>query len=283
MDDLKTRFWISLAFLVMVGFLLYFVNYLATQIAIAVIFTGIVILAQWEFYHMTAQKGMSAQWISYLATPCYIGATFISFFYSQWNIIPNIVLGLLIFALFLEHFFKKNSPISSIAASIMGIMYVVVPLNFLFKITFIPYNTVLGGQWWVTYLLLVTKGGDIGAYFFGKALGKHYLAPTISPKKTYEGLAGGILFSVAISFAMIYWTPHASTMFNIPWIYAVVLGVALAVIGLLGDLSESIIKRDAHVKDSNKFKGLGGVLDMFDSLIFAAPTFYLFLLLGHYI
>ena len=284
LEDLKTRFWTSALIVVGLGLLVYYLDSLTVKLVLTVVFSGFLLLTQWEFYQMAANRGLIGQKVSYLAVPCLLGTVLLSLFNSNWSFVSNIVLGAIVFALFIEHFFKKNQPISSIAISIMAIFYIVVPLSFLLKITFLPDNGSFSGRWWIAFLILVTKAADVGAYFIGKMLGKHYLAPAISPKKTYEGLIAGIVSSVGVSFALIYLTPQAKVLFNPAWAYALVLGFTLAIIGLLGDLAESLIKRDADVKDSNNnLKGFGGFLDMFDSLIFTAPSFYLFLSYGNFI
>ncbi len=283
LEDLKTRFWTSIIIVVGLGLLVFYLDNLVIKITLTAVFTGFLILTQWEFYQMTANNGFNGQLVSYLAAPCLLAAVLVALFNPHWRFVSGVILGAIVFLLFLEHFFKKNKPISSIAISLMGIFYIIVPLSFLLKITLIPYNGTFSGRWWIVFLIIVTKAADVGAYFIGKMVGKHYLAPSISPKKTYEGLIAGIVFSVGVSFALIYFTPQARALFCPAWAYALALGFFLAVIGLLGDLAESLIKRDADVKDSNKLKGFGGFLDMFDSLIFTAPSFYLFLCYGNFI
>lgn len=282
-EELQTRFWASASIVVTIGLLLYFSYYFSVAIIMTVVFSGLILLAQWEFHHMAAQKGLHEQSLIYLASPLFVGSVFMASFNSSWAPVPLIVLGSFVFLLLMQHFIYNQEPITRISISLMGLLYVVVPLSFPIKITFMSYVEGPSGQWWVMFLILVTKASDIGAYFFGKSIGKHYLAPKISPKKTYEGLIGGILFSVIACFAIIYLTPSALKILNYPWLYAIVLGIALSVIGLLGDLAESIIKRDAGVKDSNKLKGFGGLLDLFDSLIFTSPAFYLFLMFGKFV
>lgn len=283
MEDLKNRFWIGSIVILTLGLFLFFSYKVPFAIGLTVIVIGLVALAQWEFYHMAAQKGLHEQSVAYLASPLYIGAIFVSSYYSSWCHAPSIVIGAIIFLLLVQHFYVNKDPIHRISVSLMGIFYVVVPLSFLIKITFVRMGLPLSGQWWVMMLVLVTKTSDMGAYFIGKTIGKHFLAPKVSPKKTYEGLIGGILFSVGTCFAVIYLTPTALKTLSYPWLYAIIIGIALSCIGLLSDLTESLIKRDAGVKDSNKLKGFGGILDMLDSLIFAAPAFYLFLVCGHFV
>jgi len=136
---------------------------------------------------------------------------------------------------------------------------------------------------WLIYFLGAVKIGDVAAYFFGKTLGSNTLS-TISPKKTREGffaaLVGGLAFSVGFHFFIQLpgiW-PMRLTLFQ-----AIFLGILLPMIGQFSDLSESLLKRDAHVKDSNQLPGLGGVLDMIDSLLFSSAFLYFYIKLTHFI
>jgi phosphatidate cytidylyltransferase len=127
------------------------------------------------------------------------------------------------------------------------------------------------GLWPLLMFIFVVKSADIGAYSIGKLFGKHKFSPKISPGKTWEGMGGavGAAIIVAIGFSLI-----CDIMF---WWPAVMFGLVFAFIGQLGDLAESMIKRDAEQKDSaNKVPGFGGVLDIVDSPLVAAPLAYLF-------
>jgi phosphatidate cytidylyltransferase len=122
----------------------------------------------------------------------------------------------------------------------------------------------------IFYLLLVVWLGDAGAYYVGKSLGRHKLSPRISPKKTVEGLAGGIAVSIIAAVVV-----HLTFFKEIPLIHAVISGVILSVAGVIGDLAESMWKRSAAVKDSGTLiPGHGGFLDRFDSIFFTAPILY---------
>lgn len=122
------------------------------------------------------------------------------------------------------------------------------------------------------------KVGDIAAYFSGSAIGKHKLIPRISPKKSIEGTVFGIAACAAMAFLAVTLFPKSFFYFS-HW-EAIIFGCSLGIMGLFGDLSESAIKRQAGVKDSSRLFGdMGGVLDLIDSLIFAAPTAYFLLLL----
>jgi len=128
------------------------------------------------------------------------------------------------------------------------------------------------------YLLLAVKWGDAGAYFIGSKFGRHRLAPAISPKKSWEGLFGGILFSCVVG--VIWWALNDGTLgpFRFPLYHTIILGILLPVIGTLGDLVESLFKRAVDVKDSGAIAhGMGGMLDMIDSLLFTAPFMYIYI------
>ncbi|MEO1087478.1 MAG: phosphatidate cytidylyltransferase [Acidobacteriota bacterium] len=125
------------------------------------------------------------------------------------------------------------------------------------------------GAWVVLALLAITKCCDIGAYLTGVAIGRNKLIPWLSPGKTWEGLIGGILFSAAVAAGL----SLLDTRYPLSW--AIITGALLAISGQLGDLTASLFKRDADLKDSGKaVPGFGGVLDIVDSPIVAAPVGY---------
>ena len=128
------------------------------------------------------------------------------------------------------------------------------------------------------YLLLAVKWGDAGAYFIGSRFGKHRLAPAISPKKSWEGLVGGIVFSCVVGGGWWLLSDGMLGPYEFPLYHALILGVVLPVIGTLGDLVESLFKRAVNVKDSGAIAyGMGGMLDMIDSLLFTAPFLYIYI------
>ena len=123
--------------------------------------------------------------------------------------------------------------------------------------------------WYLVIQLLITSGADIGAYFAGRAFGKHKLAPQVSPGKTWEGVVGGVALVVVVAVIADHWLPVAALPF-------VLLSICVALLSVVGDLSESLFKRQVGLKDSGTlFPGHGGVLDRVDSLTAAAPAFWL--------
>jgi phosphatidate cytidylyltransferase len=148
---------------------------------------------------------------------------------------------------------------------LFGVLYVGLTLS-----TLVLTRTFPAGEFFILFVALVTWAGDTGAYYSGNLWGRRLLAPTVSPKKTVEGLFGGMALACATAFlAQTWFLPQIRVM------DALVLGVLLTVAGLLGDLSESALKRSVGVKDSGGIlPGHGGMLDRLDSLLFTAPAFY---------
>jgi phosphatidate cytidylyltransferase len=127
------------------------------------------------------------------------------------------------------------------------------------------------GLWPTLMFFFAVKSADIGAYAFGRLFGRHKLAPRVSPGKTWEGMAGAVAAAMVISLAF-------AEVFGIMGMWsALVFGACIAFIGQMSDLTESMLKRDAKQKDSsNRVPGFGGILDVIDSPLFAAPLAYLF-------
>lgn len=133
------------------------------------------------------------------------------------------------------------------------------------------------GVWFVLLALLISWLGDTGAYFAGRTFGKHKLAPRISPKKTVEGLVGGVL-AAAVGVVVLKWL----VLTQLSWLDAVLLGAVGCLVGVVGDLAESLFKRAFDVKDSGWIlPGHGGILDRVDSVLFVAPTVWAYMVIVH--
>ena len=130
--------------------------------------------------------------------------------------------------------------------------------------------------WIVVGVILLTKSSDTGAFFAGRAIGRHKMIPWLSPGKTWEGLAGGVAAAVLIGAALAgasRWLPEPAD--HVPWLVGAVCGVVFALVGQLGDLAVSLFKRGAGMKDTSAIlPGLGGVLDVLDSPLMVAPVAY---------
>lgn len=199
----------------------------------------------------------------------------LSFFWSAQRglgaLLPLFLLFLYMSILFIEHFQKKESSIAEIAIGLFPFIYIVIPLGLSFYILYqFPH-----GRWWVAYLIVVTKVADIGGYFGGKLLGKHKLASTISPNKTWEGTLSALGSALVVTY-LFYYFYSSNLSFSLP--IAMGLGLMLGLIGQVGDLCESLLKRDAKVKDSNNIPGIGGILDLVDSILLNIPVLFFFLL-----
>ena len=187
---------------------------------------------------------------------------------------------LIVTTILLRQFPQKNNlrPLETMAGTLMGVLYV--PLMLSFYPRLLLTWGVDTGRWLIFYGVLVVKLSDIGAYFVGSLCGRHKLCPRISPKKTWEGLLGGILASLAAS--LVWWQlAHGrigALELTLP--HAIALGLLLPVMGLFGDLAESVLKRAADVKDSASYiQGMGGVLDVLDSLLLTAPLLFIYVLM----
>ena len=171
------------------------------------------------------------------------------------------------------------SGILAVATTLFGLMYVPWLLNFVQKITFFPFPAASHaetGHFYVLYFILVTKFSDMGAYCVGSLIGKNKMIPRVSPGKTWEGFGGAIVVSTGVSLAFAHLA--GPRLYGMTWFHAAILGVVLSVGAVVGDLIESIFKREAGLKDSGKFfPGIGGILDLLDSLLFNAPLMYLYL------
>lgn len=161
----------------------------------------------------------------------------------------------------------------AISTTLFGLLYVPWLLNFIAKIAFFP---AIEGRYYVLYFILVTKFSDVGAYVTGSLIGRHKMIPRISPGKTWEGFFGAILVSTGVS--VLFARLLGSHLAGMNVLHAIILGIILSVAAVIGDLIESLFKREAGVKDSGKLlPGIGGILDLLDSLLFNAPLMYLYL------
>ncbi len=184
------------------------------------------------------------------ALPLFMGALFVFFFYGM-------VKGREL----------KDSAID-VAFKALGLMYIALPLAYL-----APLREMDGGQWWILFLLVVIWSSDTLAFLTGKLLGRHRLAPEISPKKTIEGAIGGLSGAFIAAF---FFNMFAGMGMGLKGVF--VLSIAIGFIAMIGDLAESLLKRSAGVKDSGSIiPGHGGILDRIDSILFPIPLLYYFL------
>jgi phosphatidate cytidylyltransferase len=194
---------------------------------------------------------------------------------SRVNDFETSFIILFVLGLCFRQFTSKTNTTGLVAISVtlFGLMYVAWLLNFIQKIHFFPGAN---GKYFLLYFVLITKFSDTGAYAVGSVFGQHKMIPRISPGKTWEGFAGAIVISTLASVLFVQFFGNQMVGMNL--LHAVILGMALSVCAVVGDLIESLFKREAGVKDSGRlFPGIGGILDLLDSLLFNAPIMYLYL------
>jgi len=243
---------------------------------------------QWEFYRAQEEKGHKV----FKQSGLFCGALV---FANSWYFLIHhpgharfVHLGgelVLVFAL-LGAFIRlvvvpeaHRAPITTAALTLLGLLYVPFLLNFLALLAFTP-GTMQGhpeqNRFLLIYLLAVTKFSDVGAYVIGSLVGRHKMIPRISPGKTWEGFAGAILTSLAISIALT--RVMGARVQAISFTDSIILGLLLPLVSVVGDLAESVVKRDASIKDSgHSIPGIGGALDLIDSILFTAPVLYFYL------
>ena len=168
---------------------------------------------------------------------------------------------------------------SMVGHTMLGVLYVSWLLGFMLKIYFFAKQAGAGFDpgYCLLFFILTTKCSDIGAYSLGSLIGRHKMIPSVSPAKTWEGFVGAILLSTAAAMVMAHYWGEAR-LGGMTLGHAAALGPVLAVGAVIGDLVESVFKRDSGVKDSGSFfPGIGGILDLLDSLLFNAPLMFLYL------
>ena len=178
-----------------------------------------------------------------------------------------LTIGTLIAATFRGAFDKM---LASTGATILGVLYIPLLGSHLISMR-VGFNPTLSAHL-LSFFFLVLMGADAGAYYIGRAFGKHKLAPSISPGKTWEGAVGGILAALAMATLAHFWFFR-----ELPLRYILPLAAVMTIVGIFGDLAESALKRGAGAKDAaNILPGHGGLLARLDSLLFNAPLIYYF-------
>ncbi len=172
----------------------------------------------------------------------------------------------------------------AVAATVLGFGYIAFLFNFTAHLIFavpggleIPGRVGTSGAFLLLWLLAVTKFTDMGAYITGSAIGRHKMIPHISPAKTWEGFAGALFFAQLAACGLYALFPGQLAFFG-NWGHVIALGFLLAVLAVIGDLAESVVKRALNAKDSgHMLPGIGGSLDLIDSVCFTAPALYVYL------
>lgn len=247
--------------------------------AFFVFIEAIILLGLLEFYRLASAKGMHPNRILGAAAGLVLGA---QIYFRGGDAIWQTEMLLVVLLVIAELFRNKGSALHNTGATLLGFAYVAGLWSFLLLIRELPRHTQVeygSAGTWIVMLLVTIWVCDTAAYFTGLAFGRHKLFERVSPKKTWEGAAGGLIFAILMAVAAHYWFGR-----DLRLVDSIVIGAIIGTIGQMSDLAESLFKRDAGVKDSSSLiPGHGGVLDRFDSEMLVAPLvyFYLQLVLPH--
>ena len=238
--------------------------------AFTLFFLILSVLATEEFYRLvsTAEVKPQKRWGLALVISIYLPLS-MYFFKGEPLINLLICVPVTIFIIVAELYRKHKNPFHNISYTIFGVLFAAVPFCFFYAIAFI--DGVYSYHYPLSFLILLWAS-DTGAYLFGITLGKHRLFERHSPKKSWEGLAGGLITSLLAAFIISnYFTELAP-------VYWLGMSAIIVFAGTLGDLSESMLKRSLSTKDSGSLlPGHGGLLDRFDGLLLAAPLVFVYL------
>ncbi len=245
-------------------------------------------LALWEYYKISETKSISPNKIMGITSGIILQ---LIIFIGDWRINQYLVVVFLIFLLLtlvFELFSRKLNPITNIAVTITGPLYVSLMLGcliairefyrlFNFNDNYITFLSTSNNEqtfaYFVFALFVTVWICDSAAYFLGKAFGIHKLYPSVSPKKSWEGAIAGFVASIITFTILIY-----LLIPEFPMIHSIIIGLLIGIFGQIGDLAESLLKRDAGIKDSSTIlPGHGGFLDRFDSIIFVAPILFIYI------
>ena len=215
----------------------------------------------WEYLDLAAKKDLPVSKVITL----FFGLLLPFFLIAGAEVVVILAATFVLSVMNFDERIRQKSFIAT-AASIFGLVYVTWFFSHMIKLRGLEH-----GAAWVFYTVLIVKGGDAGAYFVGRKYGKTKLIPHISPNKSVEGSIGCFLTSIALSVLSKIWMPYA------PFLHLLVVGALVGVLSQIGDLVESMMKREAGVKDSGQMPGLGGMLDVMDSLILTVPFVYYYL------
>jgi phosphatidate cytidylyltransferase len=238
-------------------------------------------LASYEFYRLAIGSGNTPLWghgvLLSAAVPVFVYGRFLGYWTPTISVLMIVVLELLTVALWFRG--SAGRPLEVVGITILGVLYTGGMLSFAFALRYHGYAIgAAAGTALVALPLLLTWGTDIGAYVFGRWLGVRKLMPAVSPAKTVAGAFGGLAVSVAVCLLFVAFVLRPYGRLSMTPAGALVFALVVSAAGQVGDLVESMLKREAGVKDSsNLIPGHGGMLDRVDSLLFTLPVGYVLL------
>lgn len=236
----------------------------------------------WELFRMARQGGAdpleTPGIIIAAAVPLMVHATYLGVYRVTITIAAVIFLALAAAVIWARGTSRK--PLVSLAVTVAGIVYPSLVV-YMYPLRYHDYAVgALAGTVLVMLPIILTWATDTGAFAFGRMLGRHKLIPSVSPGKTVEGAIGGVVLAVVIAWLYVSFLLRPFAHLSLTPLGILLFAVTISVVGQVGDLAESLFKRDAGVKDSSALlPGHGGILDRFDSLLFVLPVAYL--IIGH--
>ncbi|HEV7594453.1 MAG TPA: phosphatidate cytidylyltransferase [Gemmatimonadaceae bacterium] len=247
---------------------------------LAIVLSVLAALAAWEFYRMARETGalpLEPAGIALAALlPIAVHAQRLGVYTLSLTAIVCMILVLFASTIWLRG--PAGKPVSSVSITVFGILYAGL-FSYIYAVRYHDYAVgALAGTVLVFLPILITWATDVGAYTFGRTFGKKKLIPSVSPGKTVEGAVGGLGLAIIICLLYVRFLlmPYAQLGLTIPG--AVLFAIVVSVAAQTGDLAESLLKREAGVKDSSRIlPGHGGILDRFDSLLFVMPIALLLL------
>lgn len=249
-----------------------------------------------EFFSMAKQSGFPTdQKLGIFSSCLYLAAISIllalegsASLHTLFAIDAAVIAGLVLFSFIFQLRIPVvgYAPLQKVAITILGFLYIPFLFSFLTRLLFISTpelsDIAVPGAWLVLWVCVVTKFTDMGAYLSGTIcstfMKTHKMIPHISPGKTWEGFFGALIVALAAGCGLYYLIPEKLIMLG-GWTHVIILGVILPLFAVVGDLAESVVKRSLDIKDSGSFlPGIGGALDLIDSLCFTAPVLFFYLL-----
>jgi phosphatidate cytidylyltransferase len=264
-----------------------FTRLLTAAIAIPLLLAIIFVAPPWASFALVTAAGFLVTWeycsITYadenragriISSAMAVGMASVLYFVPSFFEEAASAAFLLIFLLFLFTYSEQKRVSHQIASSLTGILYGGVVLT---TLSLLVRDAGIAGPYWILLVMAVVWSSDTGAYFAGRAFGKHKLYEAVSPNKTVEGAIGGVIASIGVAFLCNYLFAFDAAWEPMDAWQVLALAVPANILAQLGDLAESLVKRAHEVKDSGTIiPGHGGMLDRIDGLIFASPWFYIF-------
>ncbi len=257
--------------------------YFSVPMLYLVLIEFLALVSVWEFFRIVDLPGKGSRGIvMVLVSGLYLALLFFAGYpegpipADKIMIIDGGFLSLLFIGSFLAEFRYTPQPGSSVArvtVTMFGFLWIPFLFGFVIKLLYLPGGS---GLFTVLFLVVVTKFSDMGAYITGSLIGKHPFMQHISPKKTWEGIGGAMVFSLASGLGLV--AILGGKLPLIDWKHGAILGILLGSAAVAGDLAESVVKRSWETKDSGHvLPGIGGTLDLIDSICFGAPVLYFYL------